>query len=217
MHDQPESDDTVEMDSGRRWRRLGWLPSPRPGRVALAALVVGLAAGYGAGFAHGRGSAAPTAAASATASPSAAGQPAPAASFSFNSAPALTQGTDECSVQTGHQLQVGVDVTNSSSVPLTLGAVKAVLPLGGLKQVTSQWGTCGAVANVLAPHDILDLLPGETGWVTVTFQVAVRCPGALPVQFSVGYTADGKQATASLPGFPDLGQIPYSGCGASGR
>jgi hypothetical protein len=107
-----------------------------------------------------------------------------------------------------------VEVTNSSPAPVTLGQVTAVLPLGGLKQVDTQWGTCAALTNALAPNDVLDLLPGESDWLTVTFQVTVRCPGPLPVQFSVGYVLDGKQATASLPGFPDLGQVPYSGCPA---
>jgi hypothetical protein len=212
MHDQPDSADTVEMDSGRRWRRPGWLPAPRPGRLALAALVVGLVAGYGAGVTYGRGAAAPAPAASRPASPAAA---APAVSFSFDGAPALGQGTQTCSVQSGHMLELGVEVTNSSSAPVTLGPVTAVLPLGGLKQVGTQWGTCGALASALAPNDVLDLLSGESDWLTITFRVTVRCPGPLPVQFSVGYVLDGKQATATLPGFPDLGQVPYSGCPAT--
>jgi hypothetical protein len=37
---------------------------------------------------------------------------------------------------------------------------------------------------------------------------------ALPVQFAVGYVAQGHSATASLPGFPDLGQVTYTGCPA---
>jgi hypothetical protein len=32
------------------------------------------------------------------------------------------------------------------------------------------------------------------------------------VEFAVGYTFAGGTATANLPGFPDLGQVPYSGC-----
>ena len=209
MHDQPESGDTIEQGAGRRFRRPGWLPSPRPGLVAVAALVVGLAAGYGAGVTHRRGSAAP-----APASSRSAPSPAPAASFRFDGAPALTQGTQTCSVQTGHLLELGVEVTNSSPARVTLGQIKAVLPLGGLKQVGSQWGTCGALTIPLAPNDVLDLVAGESGWLTVLLDVTVRCPGPLPVQFSVGYVVNGKQSTASLPGFPDLGQVPYSGCPA---
>src|SRR6201999_4260968 len=73
MQDQPDdfgppSDDTVEMDPGRRWHRPGWLPSPKPGPVALVALVIGLVAGYVAGVSHGRESAAPVPAAAQSAS-----------------------------------------------------------------------------------------------------------------------------------------------------
>jgi hypothetical protein len=51
---------------------------------------------------------------------------------------------------------------------------------------------------------------------SVTFQVNVRCPGAYPVRFTVGYHKEsGGQGTASLPGFADLSEVPYSGCPAS--
>ena len=36
------------------------------------------------------------------------------------------------------------------------------------------------------------------------FNVKVSCPAALPVQLTIGYLAQGRSATASLPGFPDL-------------
>jgi len=39
--------------------------------------------------------------------------------------------------------------------------------------------------------------------------------GPAPVQFTVGYLAQGRPAAASLPGFPDLSQVPYSGCPAN--
>jgi hypothetical protein len=50
---------------------------------------------------------------------------------------------------------------------------------------------------------------------TVTFQVLVKCPGPLPVQFTVGYDVGGQHAVATLPGFPDLSQVPYKGCPAN--
>ena len=56
------------------------------------------------------------------------------------------------------------------------------------------------------------LLPGESTWVSVTFQVKLHCPAPLPVEFSLGYLVQGHTVIASLPGFPDLGQVPYSGC-----
>jgi hypothetical protein len=42
--------------------------------------------------------------------------------------------------------------------------------------------------------------------------VLMGCPQPLPVQFSVSYQVNGKQETARLPGFSDLGDVPYSGC-----
>jgi hypothetical protein len=47
------------------------------------------------------------------------------------------------------------------------------------------------------------------------FQVKLHCPAALPVQFSVSYLVQGHAVTASLPGFPDLGQVPYNSCPTS--
>jgi hypothetical protein len=86
-----------------------------------------------------------------------------------------------------------------------------VLPLGGLNQVTWQWATCGAIPDGLGQAGIV-LMPGQSTWLTATFTVQLHCPGPLPVQFSVAYLVQGHSVTASLPGFPDLSQVPYSGC-----
>lgn len=74
------------------------------------------------------------------------------------------------------------------------------------------WTTCGALPQTLAGPSDLILEPGASTWLTMTFTVKVGCPGALPVQFTVGYLAQGRSMTASLPGFPDLGGVPYTGC-----
>jgi hypothetical protein len=225
MADESRAGDLVEL-GGRQFRLPGWLPSRLPGWppprgaavLAITALVIGLAAGYTAGDRHARGTAAlpkPSATASpsssATASPSSSAAPARGDTFSFAGSPALTQGTGACSVQTGHELQLGVQVTNQSTAAIELQVAKAVLPMGGLKQVTWQWATCGAIpAGPAQDYDIL--LPGQSTWLSATFKVQLRCPGFAPVQFTVSYLAQGKPATASLPGFADLGQVPYSGC-----
>lgn len=232
MGDEPHADDLVEL-GGREFRLPGWLqsrlPGWRPSRgagiLAVAALIAGLAAGYAAGDQHARGSAASPVSkvtgpkvtgATATASPSASGAPAPGAAFSFANSPALTQDTAACSVQTGQQLQLGVQVTNQSATTITLLSAKAVLPVGGLRQITWQWGTCGAILDGLDEADYIPTLaPGQSSWLTVTFQVQMHCPGPAPVQFSVDYTVQGHSASASLPGFADLSQVPYSGCPAS--
>jgi hypothetical protein len=217
MGDVPRDDDVVELggrESGRRLRLPGgwrppsdWRPSRGATAFALAALAVGLAAGYAAGYRHVRGSAAlpePTAATSAA--------PAPATAFSFADSPALIQDTGACSVQTGQQLELGVQVTNLSTAPITLETAKAVLPMGGLKPVRWQWEPCGLLPSS-GPSPALQVLgPGASTWLTMTFDVQLRCPAPNPVEFTVSYLAQGRPATASLPGFPDLGEVPYTGC-----
>jgi hypothetical protein len=182
---------------------------------------VGLVAGYTAGDWHGRRGtvlpeptpAAVSSAAAASAAVSAASAAAAsAASFPFAASSALIQDPGGCSVQSGRHLALGVQVTNMSMVPVTLRSAKAVLPLGGLTTGGSwHWTPCGAVPQTLAGQDEI-LQPGETTWLTMTFSVKVGCPAPLPVQFTVGYLAAGRSITASLPGFPDLGQVPYTGC-----
>jgi hypothetical protein len=234
MGDEPDADDLVEL-GGREFRLPGWLrsrlpgwrPSRRAGILAAAALVVGLGAGYAAGGQHARGSAAAPGAKGTvskgtvskvtgprgTASPSASGASTPAPVFSFANSLALTQDTAACSVQTGHQLQLGVQVTNQSTATITLLSAKSVLPLGGLSQITWQWATCGVILDGLDEADYIPTLtPGQSTWLTATFQVQMRCPAPAPVQFSVDYLAQGRSFTASLPGFADLSQVPYSGC-----
>jgi hypothetical protein len=209
MGDEPAEGDILEQ-GGRQFRLPGWRPSRGAGIFAVAALVVGLAAGYAAGDQHARGKAAlqvPTAAAS----PSSLPAPGSIATFSFANSPALIQDTGACSEQSGRQLELGIQLTNQSSEVLSLQTVKAVLPLGGLKQVTWQWATCGAIPSGLGNVATI-LSPGQSTWLSVMLQVNVHCPGPLPVQFSVGYLVQGHTVTASLPGFPDLSQVPYSGC-----
>jgi hypothetical protein len=57
------------------------------------------------------------------------------------------------------------------------------------------------------------VLPSNgTAWLSATFQVLVACPSTLPVRFSVSYQQNGRTRTTQLAGFPDLGQVPYTGC-----
>jgi hypothetical protein len=59
------------------------------------------------------------------------------------------------------------------------------------------------------------LPPLGAAWLSVTFRVLVACPSPLPVLFSVSYQQNGRTDTAQLPGFPDLGQVTYTGCKGS--
>jgi len=198
---------------------LNWRP-PRGAAILLAVgVVIGLAAGYAA-WSHQaprNASASPTA----SASPAPPVPPAPQMQIVikgtaiqgtgsvFTDGLALTQDTGTCSVQSGRELQLGVQVTNSSTEPIVLSRIRTVFPLSGLKVVSQQWAPCGAIGAVQGP---VALEPGNSTWFSVTVQVLVACPAPLPVQFTVNYTYAGQAAIVSLPGFPDLGQVPYTGC-----
>jgi hypothetical protein len=221
-----DPDDVVELGSrepgsrepGGSLLRLpgGWRPSRRAGILAAAALAVGLAAGYVAGYRHTT-AAAPRVTATVTViarpGPSGSGPPAPATAFPFADSSALIQDVASCSIQTGHELQLGVQVSNESSDAITLRTMRAVLPLGGLKPLAHVWGPCGSLHTGMpgAGTGVL-LQPGATTWLTVTVRVQVPCPAPMPVQFSVGYLVGGHPFTTNLPGFPDLVGVPYSGC-----
>jgi hypothetical protein len=255
----PDDDDVVEH--GRAplrlpgWaRRPRWLPAPgwRPSRSAailsIAALIVGLAAGYALGYRHlgqavrqspttAAGAVSPAVASSA-ASPypgvaSAVDPGGPSSSLGIAGLSGVAQNGGECSVQHGRDLQVGVEVINVSGTPVTLGQVRTILPLGGLRLVSQQWAPCGAIvpAGQAAGSGAIIFIGASTGeveagnganeavlppygaaWLSVTFRVLVACPSPLPVQFSVSYQENGRTGTAQLPGFPDLGQVPYTGC-----
>jgi hypothetical protein len=203
--------DVVGQDGGR-FRFPDWRPAwlSRGGAILAAfALVAGLTAGYAAGqLRAGNRAAAPP-------RPPVAKPPVakpPVAIPPVVISPALIQNTTGCSAQVGRNLlQLGVPVTNQSTTAVTLGWIDVTTPLGGLRIVSQQWGPCGALpAGQEAVGD--KLAAGDTTWLTVTFKVLVKCPGPLPVQFSVGYDADGSDGSASLPGFPDLSHVPYTGC-----
>jgi hypothetical protein len=255
----PDDDDVVEHGGAPlrlpRWaRRPRWLPAPgwRPSRgaaiLSIAALIVGLAAGYALGYRHLGQAVRPSPATAAGAVPpvvaSSAAPPYPGVASAADpgvysgslGGPGLSgvaQSGGECSVQHGRNLQVGVEVINISGTPVTLGQVRTILPLGGLRQVSQQWAPCGAIvrAGEAAGSGTITFIGPSTGevepgnganaavlppygaaWLSVTFRVLVACPGPLPVLFSVGYQENGRTGTAQLPGFPDLGQVPYTGC-----
>ena len=146
----------------------------------------------------------------------------------------LIQTGGACSMQRGQELQLGVEVINLLGSPVTLRQVSPVLPLAGLRQVSQQWAPCGALSpswqaagggtivfigvpsgevGAVSAAGATVLPPNGTAWLSVTFRVQVACPRRLPVQFSVRYLENGRMATTQLPGFLDLRQIKYSGCG----
>jgi hypothetical protein len=174
---------------GDRWRR-------RPSRGAAVLAAVTLVAGLSAGYVAGKG---------APSNPLA------------GVGPPIEQFPESCSTQTGSELQVGVEVENDSATAVNLVGVKTTFPTsnGVLREVSWMWEPCGAISYGLYQSTV-DLEPGAGAWLSVTLKVNVPCPEPYPVQFSVTYIRSGTAGTAQLPGFPDLGSVPYNDCPAQG-
>jgi hypothetical protein len=170
----------------------------------VAALVLGLAVGYGVG--RNQAPSRPAAVPSARSSTAAATSPPPVFGL-----PELGQSGQQCAEQIGRRLQLGVQVTNESASSVRLSSVRVIMPMSGLKQTAQAWGTCGQLPGLPDPRATL-VSAGGSAWFTVTFRVLERCPGALPVQFLLSYDRGGSTKTVRLPGFVDLGHVPYSGC-----
>lgn len=201
--DSSSAEDVLEQ-GGRRFPVLNWRPSRGAALLGTAGLLAGLAAGYAAGEWRAGSSARPPQRPQAATSPTA-----PAAAVT----PALTQSTATCATQIGRELQLGVQITNQSGTALTLRRVEPVLPMGGLSAVSQQWAPCGTLPTG-QDQPGGRLASGASTWFTITFKVLLGCPRPLPVQFTVDYDWHGQRATASLPGFVDLGEVPYTGCPA---
>jgi hypothetical protein len=200
MSGPSDDDDVVAIGRDHTWLRR---PPAMVVVLAAVSLLIGLAVGYAAGDKHGRGGAA-----------------APAQSPAATTTTPLTAGMgvgqtgNECSAQVGRSLQLGVQVMNMSARGVVLHGVTAILPMGGLRQTGQAWGPCGELPPTNALPDVA-MPAGASTWFTVTFDVLVKCPGPYPVQFTVQYELDGRPATVKLPGFVDLGHIPYGTCPAS--
>ncbi|HEY0719105.1 MAG TPA: hypothetical protein VGD68_15945 [Streptosporangiaceae bacterium] len=204
----PGEDDVLEQGGDRRPGPSWWPPRVSRAAAALSvlALLLGLGVGYLAGVRHSPGgpATAPVPSASDSAPPVLIG-------------PTLEQSYNRCSAQDGTALQLGVELINQSATPLTLSMVRVVLPMAGVQVTSVTWGPCGEVPGSTEDppqDDATDryLMPGASGWLTVTVKVLVSCPQYVPVQFRVGYLQHGKLSTVLLPGFPDLSNVSYSGC-----
>jgi hypothetical protein len=201
----------VLESGGRAWPALRW----RPPRLAVALALAGLVVGFGAGYLTGHRSA-PR-------------RPLPGVPAALT----LTQAGSQCSTQNGHYLELGVQVTNATPATATLHKVHVILPLGGLSVFAWSWTPCGELPDpagagtpgggtpggmpvgtvpATAPIGARRLAPGATTWLTVTFRVLVHCPAPLPVEFAVAYDQRGTARKVHLPGFSDLGNVPYAGC-----
>lgn len=176
----------------------GWRPSRGARTLAAVTLVIGLAAGFAAGYVQGRKTAPHRLAV--TASP-----------FPFSD-PALTESEGTCSARSGPDLELGIPVTNQSLDGVLLSSARPVTPVAGVLRVLSwHWGPCGLDPG--APYDAtVPLGPGQTVWITAAVRPLTACPGPAPLQFAVAYVLNGRRLTVHLPGFADLSPVRYSGC-----
>jgi hypothetical protein len=197
------ADDVIPGRSPRpptRWTmRPWWL-------VVLVAAM--LAAGIGIGYAVGRHTSKP-ATAPESSSP-AESTPTPAGSV-LTELPRLNTTGSVCSVQPPgtRQLMLGIEVQNGDTMPIQFHYVRGVFPMGGLRTVDAAVGHC-SVPGVPVPD--YWLAPGGTTWLRITVDVLVGCPQPLPVHYQVDYAVDGSPSSVTLPSFPDLANVHYSGC-----
>ena len=206
--DTPDDGQDIIGNGDQRDRpawRLG-RPDRLTNALVVAALAIGLIAGYLGGHLQGRTVEPPRPAITTSPRPS----PQTTAPTFPGLVPALTATGNRCALQRGKTLTLGVEVANQSTHAIDVGRFRAVLPLGGLRATAASVGTCGALYTG-APFSPA-LAAGATEWLTITFDVLVRCPQPLPVQFAVSYQGSGKAATAQFDEFPDLGEVTYNGC-----
>jgi hypothetical protein len=126
--------------------------------------------------------------------------------------PPIVQTGATCSVQHGRRLQLGVQIENQSASIVHVTGVGSREPLGGLRPLASRVGACAENSGLPVSFDPSGVLPGAATWLTVTVQVQVRCPAAYPVQFVVHYGQGDHAGAEALPGFVDLGHVPYTHC-----
>lgn len=110
-----------------------------------------------------------------------------------------------------HQLMLGVEVANNTKSPVVLDSLVGAFPLGQLRQVDTQVGQCDDNSTERVNGHVVD--PGAAVWLSLTVEVLIACPAPLPVVFKLNYHgSDGSPGSQEVPGFPDLGGIPYRGC-----
>jgi hypothetical protein len=193
------SDDVIDLGGHLRlwpWRSARGTAAG----MALAALVVGLLLGFGAGRVTAGQKARPTS------------TPRPSAT----AAPLIGTGGivftgNRCAVQRGRALQLGIEVANQSGSAVSVLRIDSVLPGHGLRQIGSAVATCGSVP-VPGGVPVTSIVPGATAWLTGTFAVEVKCPAPLPVLFVVEYASSATRSSQYYQGFPDLASVPYTGC-----
>lgn len=117
-----------------------------------------------------------------------------------------------CAIQIGpHRLQLGGEFTNVSQTPAEILSVEPVVDGGGLLVRTQQWGACAQLSPPAQAGAVI-IPAGGSAWYSIMADVEVGCPAATPVQFRVSYRVGGRPESTLLQIFPDLGDVPFTGC-----
>jgi hypothetical protein len=194
-HGSPEDADIDVLDFGnyseRRWR------TRRFGPIALLmAVLIGLVGGYVEG--HHR-------------HPSDAPQLPSARPVAARPGDGVVATGNSCSAQLDTRLELGVEVINPSSVSVLLDQLTLVRPRHGLRPVATAIGTCGQVTDSPA-FGQARLRSGRSTWLTMTFDVVVHCPSALPVELRLRYSHGSHPTSSLLAEFPNLSRVAFSRC-----
>jgi hypothetical protein len=116
-----------------------------------------------------------------------------------------------CTVRYKSELQLGVEVVNLGREPASLRRVTLAQQSTAIRTAVTgvgtcaQWGPTGTLAGT-------SLLSGHTVWLSALFVVTASCMQAEPLRLRLTYTADGRQTSTYLTGFPDLADAPYPDC-----
>jgi hypothetical protein len=201
-----EDADVDVLEVGRD--RPSWQRNAAPYRIIcllVLAVAIGGLIGYAAGGRH-TSARTTTPASLPTRTPSHDLIPSPVVS------PGVTETGQRCSEQLGRKLELGVEVVNESTSPVTLGKLIAQLPLKGLRAISAAKQTCGQLAPVPGALPSTTLAAGGTAWLRMTFDVLEKCPRGFPVEFTISFRQAGQSGSTELFAFPDLGSVPYTGC-----
>lgn len=104
-------------------------------------------------------------------------------------------------MEVGHQLQLGIEITNDTRHTVSLKAVGVDGPIPGLSVRAKQFGRCGVVGGNTAPQP---LAPGNSTWISATFDDHLPCRVSWSsIIFTVHYD-DGLTATGGFSYLPDI-------------
>jgi hypothetical protein len=130
-----------------------------------------------------------------------------------NATAAIFYTGNQCAVQQGKTLELGIEVENRSGRTIIVNRLDSVVRSDGLRQVGADLTTCGSV-RIPGGAPLRTIANDTTAWITLTFAVKVKCPARYSVLFIMGYENSGAPTPYSMyfDGFPDLTNVPYSGC-----